>query len=232
MEPSLTDTDQSLAVLKILVVEDDPGIEALVSLGLRYEKFDVMSCANGLESLRLIDEFKPDLLILDWMLPGMDGLSVCKRVRATSDMPIIMMTARDAVVDRVSGLEGGADDYLVKPFHIDELIARVKVRLRRKAPVAAQLQFQDLVLDPDSHEAMRGRERLALTGTEFKLLTYFLRHPRQVLSKEAILTEVWGYDFNGDANIIEQYIRSLRTKMGLPALIQTVRGAGYVLREE
>jgi DNA-binding response OmpR family regulator len=142
-----------------------------------------------------------------------------------------MITARDAIHDRVEGLETGADDYIVKPFHIDELIARVHARLRRRAPGEATLSFQDLSLDPNTHEIYRGRRPLQLTNTEFKLLNYLLRHPRLVLSKEQILEEVWGYDFQGDANIVEQYIRSLRQKIGPPSLIQTVRGAGYVLRE-
>jgi DNA-binding response OmpR family regulator len=215
----------------ILIVEDDPSIESLVSLGLRYEEYQVIAAANGLTGLQLFEEYKPDLIILDWLLPGMDGIKFCRMIRSQSDVPIIMITARDAIHDRVNGLESGADDYLVKPFHIDELIARVHARLRRRNPGDTTLKFRDLSLDPKTHEVYRGRNPLELTSTEFKLLRYLIRHPRQVLSKEQILEEVWGYDFQGDVNIVEQYIRSLRQKMGQPPLIQTQRGAGYVLRK-
>lgn len=221
-EPSLT----------ILLVEDDPSMVSLVSLGLKYEGYNVLAAENGLEGLRMAEEHSPDLLILDWMLPGLDGLGICRRVRARSDTPIIIITARDAVTDRVQGLDAGADDYLVKPFHIDELLARVRARLRRKTPESNTLSFSDLTLHLDLHEVQRSERLLQLTATEFKLLQHFLRHPRQVLSKESILQEVWEYTFGGDANIVEQYVRSLRQKMGDPTLIQTVRGVGYVLRED
>jgi two-component system response regulator MprA len=214
-----------------LIVEDDPAIESLVSLGLRSEHYAVIATDNGLTGFELFAEHKPDLIILDWLLPGMDGLNLCRMIRTQSDVPIIMITARDAIHDRVSGLETGADDYLVKPFHIDELIARVHARLRLRHSEDTTLTFQDLSLDDSTHEVNRGRHHIQLTSTEFKLLNYLLRHPRQVLSKEQILEEVWGYDFGGDANIVEQYVRSLRQKMGQPPLIQTLRGAGYVLRE-
>jgi DNA-binding response OmpR family regulator len=217
--------------LNILLVEDDPAIVSLVALGLRYEGYQVITATNGLSALQIFEEQKPDLMILDWMLPGMDGIKVCRIIRAQSDIPIIMITARDAINDRVQGLETGADDYLVKPFHIEELIARVRARLRGRQPEKASLSFQDLNLGPETHEVFRGRRCIELTSTEFKLLNYLMRHPRQVLSKDQIMEEVWGYDFLGDANIVEQYIRSLRQKMGQPPLIQTVRGAGYVLRE-
>ena len=212
-------------------MEDDPAIESLISLGLRYENYNVISTDNGVKGLQLFEEHQPDLVILDWLLPGMDGLQLCRMIRSRSDVPIIMITARDAVRDRVSGLETGADDYIVKPFHIDELIARIHARLRRRLPGDTSLSFQDLSLDPKTYEVYRARHPIELTSTEFKLLTYLLHHPRQVLSKEQILQEVWGYDFQGEANIVEQYIRSLRQKMGQPPLIQTIRGAGYVLRE-
>lgn len=217
--------------LTIMIIEDDPAISSLVSLGLRYEGYGVVSTDNGLSGLNLFESRRPDLVILDWLLPGLDGLRLCRMIRAQSDVPIIMITAKDAISDRVSGLETGADDYIVKPFHIDELIARVHARLRRRVHSDTLLAFQDLSLDSGTHEVYRGRRALELTGTEFKLLTYLLRHPRQVLSKEQILEEVWGYDFQGDANIVEQYVRSLRQKMGSPALIHTLRGAGYSLRE-
>ncbi len=220
--------DRSLCVL---IVEDDPAIESLISLGLRYEDYNVISTDNGLKGMQLFEEHQPDLVILDWLLPGMDGLKLCRMIRSRSDVPIIMITARDAVRDRVSGLETGADDYIVKPFHIDELIARIHARLRRRLPGDTSLSFHDLSLDLKTYEVYRARHPIELTSTEFKLLTYLLHHPRQVLSKEQILQEVWGYDFQGEANIVEQYIRSLRQKMGQPPLIQTIRGAGYVLRE-
>jgi len=217
--------------LNILIVEDDPAIVSLVSLGLRYEQYNVIVADNGQVGLQLFEEHKPDLIILDWLLPGIDGITLCRMIRSQSDVPIIMITARDAITDRVNGLETGADDYLVKPFHIDELIARVHARLRRRHPADTELTFQDLSLDPKTYEVYRCRHPIELTSTEFKLLNYLMRHPRQVLSKEQILEEVWGYDFQGDANIVEQYIRSLRQKMGQPPLIQTMRGVGYVLRE-
>lgn len=216
---------------KILIVEDDPSIVSLVSLGLRYEQYEVFASDNGLGGWQLFEEQQPDLIILDWLLPGMDGIKLCRRIRAQSDVPIIMITARDEISDRVEGLETGADDYVVKPFHIDELIARIHAQLRRRAPNSAELAFEDLSLDSKTYEVYRARRPLELTSTEFKLLNYLMRHPRQVLSKELILEEVWGYDFQGDANIVEQYVRSLRQKMGPPQLIQTIRGAGYVLRE-
>lgn len=219
------------STLCILIIEDDPAIESLVSLGLRYEHYHVISTDNGLMGLQLYEKHKPDLVILDWLLPRLDGLNVCRRIRSQSDVPIIMITAKDAIRDRVDGLETGADDYIVKPFHIDELIARVHARLRRRSPSDSLLTFQDLSLDIKSYEVYRARQAVELTSTEFKLLNYMMHHPRQVLSKEQILEEVWGYDFQGDMNIVEQYIRSLRQKIGPPPLIQTVRGVGYVLRE-
>jgi len=218
--------------LTILIVEDDPAIASLVSMGLRFEQYRVISTDNGLKGFQLFEEQQPDLVILDWLLPGMDGISLCRTIRSRSDVPIIMITARDSINDRVNGLETGADDYIVKPFHIDELIARVHARFRRRVQGNdSALKFQDLSLDPLTHEVYRGRHVVELTGTEFKLLHYLLRHPRQVLSKEQILSEVWQYDFQGDVNIVEQYVRSLRQKLGSPALIQTIRGAGYSLRD-
>ena len=227
-EGHIMETDR----LTVLIIEDDSAIVSLVSLGLRYEKYQVLTATNGLEGWQLFNEKEPDLIILDWLLPGMDGIKLCRMIRAQSDIPIIMITARDAITDRVNGLESGADDYVVKPFHIDELIARVHARLRRRhSEVVSTISFQDLSLDPETYEVFRDRRSIELTGTEFRLLNYLMRHPRQVLSKEQILEEVWGYDFLGNANIVEQYVRSLRQKVGMPPLIQTVRGIGYVLRE-
>ncbi len=216
----------------VLVVEDDPAIIALVSLGLRYEGYTVHTASDGLRGLRLFEEVQPDLVIVDWLLPGLDGISLSRRIRAASEIPVIVITALDSVDDRVIGLDSGADDYIVKPFHIEELLARVRARLRRKTPPTNQLVFSDLILDNEAHEVFRGSRRVTLTATEFKVLYHFLRHPRQVLSKESLLEAVWGYDFGGDANIVEQYVHSLRQKIGSPALIQTLRGVGYILREE
>lgn len=216
----------------VLVVEDDPAIMSLVSLGLHYEGYTILSASDGLEGLRLFEENQPDLLIVDWMLPRLDGIELSRRIRAISETPIIIITARDAVSDRVAGLDSGADDYMVKPFYIEELLARVRARLRHKAPAASQLSYGDLTLDNETREVFRSGRRLALTATEFRLLQHLLRHPRQVLSKESLLEAIWGYDFGGDANIVEQYVHSLRHKIGSPILIQTLRGAGYVLREE
>ncbi len=216
----------------VLVVEDDPAIIALVSLGLRYEGYTVHTASDGVRGLRLFEEVQPDLVIVDWLLPGLDGISLSRRIRAASEIPVIVITALDSVDDRVIGLDSGADDYIVKPFHIEELLARVRARLRRKTPPTNQLVFSDLILDNEAHEVFRGSRRVTLTATEFKVLYHFLRHPRQVLSKESLLEAVWGYDFGGDANIVEQYVHSLRQKIGSPALIQTLRGVGYILREE
>ena len=216
----------------VLIVEDDPAIIALVSLGLRYEGYTIHTASDGLQGLRLFEEVQPDLAIVDWLLPGLDGISLSRRIRAACEIPIIIITARDALSDRVTGLDSGADDYIVKPFYIEELLARARARLRHKIPAANQLSFSDLTLDTETHEVFRGSRRIMLTATEFKVLYHLLRHPRQVLSKESLLEAVWGYDFGGDANIVEQYVHSLRQKIGLPALIQTLRGAGYILRVE
>jgi DNA-binding response OmpR family regulator len=215
----------------VLLIEDDPAMVAMIRVGLGYEGFDLLVATNGLEALQLALDHQPDLILLDWMLPGLDGLNLCRRFSQTSNVPVIMVTARDDVSDRVAGLEAGADDYLVKPFHFAELVARIRARLRNREPSAQMLAFADLTLDLDLREAERAGRRIALTATEFQLLQFLLRHPRQVLAKEHILEAVWGYDFGGDANIVEQYVRSLRQKLGAPPLIQTLRLAGYVLRE-
>jgi two-component system response regulator MprA len=177
----------------------------------------------------------PDLVVLDWMLPGMDGLEVCHRLRTGGEVPIVMLTAKDTIQDRVQGLDAGADDYLVKPFNLDELLARVRALLRRtqvkRIPV---LEFADLKLDTGSRQASRGERMISLTAKEYELLDLFMRHPRQVLTREVIFDRVWGYDFGGESNVLEVYIRYLRQKLedgGEDRLLQTVRGVGYVIRE-
>jgi DNA-binding response OmpR family regulator len=216
----------------VLLVDDDAALTAMLAPGLRYAGMQVVVAADGPSGLAAAAEHQPDLILLDLMLPGLDGLALCRRLRLQSNAPIIMLTARDTVADRVAGLDAGADDYLIKPFHLEELLARLRARLRGRAISAGALSFADLSLDLDLREAQRGGRRITLTTTEFNLLQFLMRHPRQVLAKETILAAVWGYDFGGDANIVEQYIRALRRKLGLPPLIQTVRLAGYVLREE
>jgi DNA-binding response OmpR family regulator len=216
----------------VLIIEDDPSIMSLVSLGLSYEGYTVHCALDGVEGLRLFHELRPDLIVVDWVLPRMDGISLSRHIREASEVPIIVITARDAVCDCITGLDSGADDYIVKPFHIEELLARVRARLRRKATASSRLGFSDLTLDLETHDVFRGSRRVTLTATEFKVLHHFLRHPRQVVCKESLLEAVWGYDFGGDANIVEQYVHSLRQKIGSPILIQTLRGIGYILREE
>ncbi|MCS6993753.1 MAG: response regulator transcription factor [Anaerolineales bacterium] len=222
----------------ILIVDDDPKLLKMLQRTLTYEGLNVLTASNGLEALEQVDARAPDLLILDWMMPKMDGMSLLQQLRAEKNrVPVLMLTARDAIENRVEGLESGADDYLIKPFAPAELVARVHALLRRAQPESSEqpLAYADLRLDPRAREAWRGQTRLQLTVTEFNLLHLFLRHPRQVLERSRILNEVWGYDFGGDDNVLEIYVGYLRKKLeagGLPRLIQTVRGVGYVLREE
>jgi two-component system response regulator MprA len=221
----------------ILVIEDEERIADFLRRGLTFEGYSVLVAADGPTGLKIARDQPPDVVILDWMLPGMDGLEVCRRLRAATSIPILMLTAKDTVPDRVTGLDAGADDYLVKPFSFDELLARLRALLRRSKPAEATeaVTFADLSLDPAAREVMRGGRRLSLTAKEFDLLELFVRHPRQVLTREVIYDRIWGYDFGGESNIIEVYIRYLRQKTeagGEPRLIQTVRGVGYVLREE
>jgi two-component system response regulator MprA len=217
--------------LCVLVIEDDPKMVQLLSIGLGHEGLNVISASTGPDGLRLAVEKKPDLVVLDWMLPGMDGVTVCRRIRELSDVPVIIVTARDAVPDKVAGLDAGADDYLVKPFELEELLARVRARLRGRVPDPSVATFGNLSLDANLREVERGGRSIALTTTEFNLLSFFIHHPRQVMSKSQLLEAVWGYDFGGEANIVEQYVSSLRRKLGAPQLLHTLRGAGYVLRE-
>jgi two-component system response regulator MprA len=225
-------------MVTVLVVDDDPKLLNMLRRTLTYEGFQVVAAANGAEALNAMQTRRPDVIVLDWMMPHMDGLTLMKRLRAANDKTLILMlTARDAVENRVEGLESGADDYLVKPFAPAELLARLHALLRRPA-VAAQAQplvYADLSLDPITRETRRGERSFELTAKEFELLRYLLRHPRQVLQREQILQEVWGYDFSGEDNVLEVYIGYLRKKTEAgsePRLIQTVRGVGYVLREE
>jgi two-component system response regulator MprA len=220
---------------RILVVDDDRKITALLRRALAYEGFQVEIAADGRTALLSAREYSPDLVILDLMLPEVDGLEVCRRLRAASEVPILMLTARDEVPDRVAGLNVGADDYLVKPFALEELIARIRALLRRyEGSVGAVVSFGDLRLDTGRRKAQRGQREIELTTKEYELLALFLRHPRQVLTRDIILDHVWGLDFSGDPNVLEVYVSYLRTKLeedGEPRLIHTIRGAGYVMRE-
>ncbi len=222
--------------MRVLVIEDDDRIRQFLQRGLTFEGYRVDAASDGPTGLGLARDNPPDLAILDWMLPGMDGLEVCRRLRAAGPLPILMLTAKDAVSDRVQGLDAGADDYLVKPFAFDELLARLRALLRRAAPAQPEaLRFADLTLDTGTRQAFRGERAIDLTAKEYELLELFMRHPRQVLTREVIFDRVWGYDFGGESNIIEVYVRYLRTKTeggDQPRLIHTVRGVGYVLREE
>jgi two-component system response regulator MprA len=222
--------------LRVLVVEDEDRIRQFLQRGLTYEGYRVDVAADGQTGLTLARENPPDLVILDWMLPGMDGLEVCRRLRAGGPLPIVMLTAKDSVSDRVQGLDAGADDYLVKPFAFDELLARMRALLRRAAPTQIEvLRYADLTLDTGTRQAFRGERAIELTAKEYELLELFLRHPRQVLTRELIFDRVWGYDFGGESNIIEVYVRYLRQKLeeqGEQRLLHTVRSVGYVLRED
>lgn len=222
---------------RILIIEDEARIAQFLERGLIYEGFQVSAAADGQTGLAMARDNPPDLVILDWMLPGLDGLEVCRRLRAAGNVAILMLTARDDIKDRVSGLEAGADDYLVKPFSIDEMIARVRALLRRAAPVSHPeiLRFADLSLDTGTHRAYRQDQAIDLTAKEYELLELFMRNPRQVLTRDIIFDRVWGYNFGGESNIIEVYVRYLRQKTEIgdaSRLIHTVRGVGYVLREE
>ncbi|WP_375340955.1 response regulator transcription factor [Lyngbya confervoides] len=225
-----------MVMLKILLIEDDITLAQFVQLELAQEGYQVTVAHNGMAGLTQARELLPDLVLLDWMLPGMSGLEVCRRLRTTGDkVPVIFMTAKDEISDRVAGLDAGADDYVVKPFSIEELLARIRAHLRRTHEEDPHLlSFADLTLNKSTREVFRRGRAIELTAKEFDLLQYLMSHPRQVLTRNRILEEVWGYDFMGDSNIIEVYIRYLRLKLEQEQekrLIQTVRGVGYVLRE-
>lgn len=221
--------------MSILVVDDDPEIVSFIKRGLIYEGYGVDTAGDGTEALTKARDKEPDLVILDIMMPGIDGIEVSKRLRQAGDVPILMLTAKGTVADRVDGLDSGADDYLVKPFAFDELLARVRALLRRRQPREGEvLRFSDLSLDTATREVKRGNEIIELTAQEFDLLELLIRHPRQVLIRDRIYERVWGYDFDGESNVIEVYVSYLRSKLeasGKPRLIHTVRGVGYVLKE-
>lgn len=235
----------SAAKARVLVVEDEPGIAGFVRRGLLFEGYEVEVASDGRSALTTLRDDPPDVVVLDVMLPGIDGIEIARRVRAAEmvdrrlPVPILMLTARDAVTDRVTGLEAGADDYLVKPFAFDELLARIRALLRRaqpgtpSAPTAEVLSFDDLSLDLGTRIAQRDGRELRLTTREFDLLALFLRHPNQVLGRSQIMDRVWGPDFYGDSNVLEVFVGNLRRELESgdgPRIIQTVRGVGYVLR--
>ena len=224
---------------KLLVVDDEPNIRELLSTSLRFAGFEVVAAANGREALEAAEAHNPDLAVLDVMLPDMDGFTVTRRLRASGRFfPVVFLTARDETEDKVTGLTVGGDDYVTKPFSLDEVVARIRAVLRRTAPAEdddAMLIVDDLELDDDAHEVRRGGEIIDLSPTEFKLLRYLMMNPNRVLSKAQILDHVWEYDFNGDASIVESYISYLRRKIDVedrPKMIQTKRGVGYLLRTQ
>ncbi len=220
----------------ILVVDDEPAVREALDRALRLDGYGVVLAEDGDVALKAMAQLPPDLVVLDVLMPGLDGLEVCRLLRAGgNDLPILMLTARDAVADRVAGLDAGADDYLVKPFALEELRARIRALLRRAiGEDDGLLRFADLRLDPRAHEAHRGERSLDLTRTEFLLLELFLRHPKQVLTRSVIFDRVWGFDFGPASNSLEVYVGYLRKKTeanGEPRLIHTIRGVGYVLKD-
>ncbi len=223
--------------LRVLAVDDEPSLTELLSMALRYEGWNARTAGTGSEAVRTAREFQPDAIVLDMMLPDFDGLEVMRKVRADQpDVPVIFLTAKDAVADRVAGLTAGGDDYVTKPFSLEEVIARLRALMRRSGAASrrpdAQRVVGDLIMDEDTHEVSRGGEPIHLTATEFELLRFMMRNPRRVLSKAQILDRVWNYDFGGQANVVELYISYLRKKIdvGRQPMIHTLRGAGYVLK--
>lgn len=233
--PEMTRADGT--PLRVLVVDDEPNIAELLRMALRYEGWDVQVALTGSQAVSTARKQAPDAVVLDMMLPDFDGMEVLRRLRAEQDdVPVLFLTARDAVEDRVAGLTAGGDDYVTKPFSLEEVVARLRALMRRAgAQQSAEhsiLTVGDLVLDEDSHEVSRGGVPMTLTATEFELLRYLMRNPRRVLSKAQILDRVWNYDFGGQANVVELYISYLRKKVdaGREPMIHTMRGAGYVLK--
>ncbi len=224
---------------RVMVVDDEPAVREAVERALKLEGYAVSTAADGALALREIAVSPPDAIVLDVLMPEVDGLEVCRRLRGAGDRtPVLMLTARDAVSDRVDGLDAGADDYLVKPFALEELLARLRALLRRAEPAAegrasSPLRFEDLALDPATREVRRGERSIELTKTEFELLHLFMRHPRQVLTRTQIFESVWDYDFGPSSNALEVYVGYLRRKTeaeGEPRLLQTARGVGYSLK--
>ncbi|MGC5168140.1 response regulator transcription factor [Luteimicrobium sp. DT211] len=233
--PRLTRADGS--PVRVLVVDDEPNLAELLTSALRYEGWDVQAALDGQGAIKLAQQIDPDVVVLDIMLPDLDGLSVLRRIRQTHPyLPVLFLTARDGVEDRVAGLTAGGDDYVTKPFSLEEVVARIRALLRRSGAATAQrdstITVGDLVMDEDAHEVLRGGEEIHLTATEFELLRYLMRNAKRVLSKAQILDRVWQYDFGGQANIVELYISYLRRKIdaGREPMIHTLRGVGYVLK--
>ncbi|WP_431089778.1 response regulator transcription factor [Paenibacillus sp. 8b26] len=222
----------------ILIIDDDEKIVSMLRRGLAFEGYEVLTAANGAEGLNKMLTAEPDVVVLDVMMPQLDGFEVCRRMReGGSTVPVLMLTAKDEVENRVKGLDLGADDYLVKPFALEELLARVRALLRRKTEQqdnnGHRLTFEDLQLDNESREVIRGGKRLELTAKEFELLHLFMQNPKRVLSRDLIMDKIWGYDYSGESNVLEVYIAMLRQKTeqdGGKRLIRTIRGAGYILR--
>jgi DNA-binding response OmpR family regulator len=220
---------------KILLIEDDIKLAQFIEMELTCESYQVSMAHNGLDGLTQARHTPPDLVILDWMMPGLTGVEICRRLRSTgSKVPIILVTARDEISDRVAGLDAGADDYVIKPFSIEELLARIRSNLRRtKDEDSDMLEFEDLSLNRRTREILRSGRAIELTVREYELLEYLMVHRQQVMTRDQILEKVWGYDFGGDSNVIEVYVRTLRQKLEVDSasrLIQTVRGVGYVMR--
>jgi len=220
---------------RILIIEDDEAIVRILRRSLSHEGYTVDAAFDGDTGLALAQNACPDLVILDWMLPGMDGLEVCQQLRGSGSTPILMLTAKDSLSDRVEGLDAGADDYMIKPFELEELLARIRALLRRTQPERVPvLNYSDLELDTATRQATRKGRIISLTAKGYDLLEFFLRHPRQVLTRELIFDRVWGYDFGGESNVLDVYIRYLRQKLeagGEARLLHTERGVGYVMRE-
>jgi two-component system, OmpR family, response regulator len=229
---------EAIAEARLLVVEDDPNIVELLSASLRYAGFEVAAAGNGQSALTMAREFRPDLIVLDVMMPGIDGFEVVRRLSAGGHRcPVLFLTARDATADKIVGLTVGGDDYVTKPFSLDEVVARIRAILRRSngrplPTTSARLTFADIELDEETHEAWKGGVPVALSPTEFKLLRYFMQNAGRALSKAQILDHVWNYDFGGEANVVESYVSYLRRKVDTtePRLLHTLRGVGYVLR--
>jgi two-component system OmpR family response regulator len=232
MNPMSTATDSQ----RVLVVDDEENIADVIAMALRFQGFEVAMAGTGAEALAAVSSFRPHLMVLDVMLPDMEGFDVAERLGAQrADVPIIFLTARDATEDKIRGLTTGGDDYVTKPFSLEELVARIRTILRRTgaaAPDSGRLVFEDLELDEETHEVVRGGNYVDLTATEFRLLRYLMLNPRRVMTRAQLLDHVWDYDFGGDGRVLETYISYLRKKLDAhgPSLIQTVRGVGYALR--